>query len=143
MHWREGFRRIARATAVCYGVAALVGSAAYGLSEGYVPTKTYVVEGQGRTFEVEAYSEKQAAELVDHHVTANPALFAPVPQAWESNGSPRHVPGADQRRDWLVAATRAAVAALWWAGAYVALWGLFRGLRWIGRGFLDGRPAST
>lgn len=118
MHWREGFRRSARAAAVVYwlGAAVIVGGV-------YHDTVYEAAYQYRRAHPTDAWGE------FDPVVTNNLHVIVPAP------------PPPPKPDFTMIGVTAAAKTFGWCLVVYAALLGVFRGLRWIGRGFIDGRPA--
>lgn len=117
MHWREGFRRSARATAIVYWLAA---ATAIGI--------TYYNTVYDAAYE---YRRENPVGWGDNDEVVESNFQVLVPAS-----SPPPKPNFTK-----IGITAAAKTLGWWLLTYAVLLGAFRGLRWIGRGFLDGRPA--
>ena len=117
MHWREGFRRSARAAAIVYwlGAAVAVG-----------------VMYHDTVYEA-AYEFRRAnpAGWGEFDPVADNAFKVLIPAP----------PPPPQPNFTKLGVTAAAKTFGWSLLIYVSLLAAFRGLRWIARGFLDGRPA--
>lgn len=116
MHWREGFRRLARITAVAYAAAAVVAIGS---------TFASTVDNEQYKARI-AYDERVRQARMSDRFTVLEAAKPPPP--------------SDHYRK---AGQDALTTALGWGIAYAVLWAAFRGLRWVGRGFLDGATSQS
>jgi hypothetical protein len=137
MNVRLGMARVARATAVCYALAAtlvvgLIANDGYGRTLPNPFERTVRAPAEGKPWETywTPYVVNIGAHTVGFLEPDEKELQADV-KRWAAAHPPYL--GA---RDALVSGSWAALAAL---ALYMLLWAAFRGLRWIARGFFDDR----
>lgn len=116
MHWREGFRRLARGTAVAFAAAAIVAT--------------------GSEFTSTLNSEVYKARIAHEERVRLSRMY----EGFRVIKVAEPPPVSDHYRKAGQAALNSAIG---WGIAYAVLWAVFRGLRWVGRGFLDGDKPQT
>lgn len=149
---RLGFARLARVTAILYGVASvlIVGFVVKGQwdeREAELHPQTFTIRAPtGQLYLVPAQYEWEAVSVVEDYSKANvdlSDLFADIPTTAAAR-KPVRLPVAkyDHPRTVAAVAKSGGVAAMWCALVYAVLWTAFRGVRWVALGFMDGKAAK-
>ncbi len=149
MNVRVGFARLARVTAIAYLLVAIavVGSDAlhaYQFHPNRVRTYQARLEAANLIVTVRANNEAEARETWRRRCSnvAGGGCTGAKTSAWDRDGTPivelEMSPTARLKGVW--EATRPDLFG--WLLAYVILWAVFRAIRWIALGFMDGRGAK-
>jgi hypothetical protein len=149
---RLGFARLGRVTAISYGLVSLlivgsVGKDQWEERELEVHPQTFTVrEPNGRVYLVPAQDEWEASSAVEDYIKSNvdlSDLFADIPTTAGAQNPVRiSVAKYDHPRTIAEVAKSAGMAAMWCALVYTILWAVFRGVRWVALGFMDGKVAK-
>ena len=199
MNFRLGFARLARVTAVLYGVASvlIVGFVTKGewdqrqaelhphkftisapsgrvfvvpaqydweaisAAEDYDKAHPVVTPAESPSSNVREWTDEQLLATAKGQYTAQPGgslaptaaapgtfsgadIFADPPKKKAPAQKPIRVPVAkyDHPRSAATIAKAGGMAALWCALVYAVLWTMFRGIRWVALGFMDGKATG-
>ena len=165
LDWRDGLRRCARATGVVYLVIAVTCVGYDGFNHLTITKQHFALLRNGVNYDAMGFSQAEAERELDGYLAQHPQKTLTVTDLLKNAaeqsktgpltdqdvwGKPNATAEADPvaaygpwdeyetRTDWSGASRNAAHLALGFACVYIVFWALFRTLRWIGLGFLEG-----
>ena len=138
MNWREGFRRVARATAIVYWTLALliIGLVVY--NGGMMTTQRFSFGRNGVSYLAVGYDKADAEARFEKYLKLNPQTTAQVMTWGGKDPIATFLPWDEYPEKFSFAeGSKALLPGLGIAFAIYAVgWVIFRGLRWIACGFV-------